>query len=480
MPEETKTTTQNLSSRVLSGIPEASLPLTIRDAMAFTRRLGLRYLWIDALCILQDSERDWKSQSTKMAQIFSAAHITLAASAAPDTTTGFPRYEPFPNTSTPGSSRHVVLPFPAERPGEVPRRICLSLYPRDEASRIKSDPLQGRGWALQERHLSTTVAHLSWPYPIWECRTAGSSRRLPWLPWSATTRREGRLLDGGSGAALAEKVREYLTKGGWATLVLEYTRRSLTFDRDVFYAIAGLAAAVDTALAYEDQYLAGLWRNTLPVSLCWKTGGLRADEDRERLAAAGRRAPSWSWASMIGPIYIGAEPEEIISIKASVLGAKCAASHDRELGLKYDGWVRLKAPLKKVFICATPPDQASSLDEDLDPYYNAVLFGHPGGKRPVGCMELDVNPEREIRYQEAFCLAISTEPRLLPRDDNTGFPSGFLVENWKIDDKQRPIVVVSLVLASIGKDGEYRRVGISEYMPESAYDGCEEHVVTII
>ena len=71
-----------------AGITVKSLPNTFRDAITVTRSLGVRYLWIDALCIVQDSEEDWMSEAGKMADIFKFGHLNLAASDSVDSNGG--------------------------------------------------------------------------------------------------------------------------------------------------------------------------------------------------------------------------------------------------------------------------------------------------------------------------------------------------------------------------------------------------------
>lgn len=81
------TTSQTIASH-LSGIPLAVLPKTFGDAVTLTRNLGLRYLWIDSLCIIQDSREDWQIESSKMADIYHNSFLTIAAISSPDSRGG--------------------------------------------------------------------------------------------------------------------------------------------------------------------------------------------------------------------------------------------------------------------------------------------------------------------------------------------------------------------------------------------------------
>ena len=72
-----QTTRRNLKQHC-KGISYQCLPSTFRDAVIVTRMLGIKYLWIDALCILQDDQDDWLKQSSQMGSIFKDSLITIA------------------------------------------------------------------------------------------------------------------------------------------------------------------------------------------------------------------------------------------------------------------------------------------------------------------------------------------------------------------------------------------------------------------
>jgi hypothetical protein len=82
-----RTTTASLDT-FRASVPWKDLPNTFRDAINFTYRLGLRFLWIDSLCIVQDSITDWRHEGSLMAEIYESAYVTLAATKASDPTEG--------------------------------------------------------------------------------------------------------------------------------------------------------------------------------------------------------------------------------------------------------------------------------------------------------------------------------------------------------------------------------------------------------
>ena len=66
----------------------STLSKTFQDAVLVTRSLGLKYLWIDSLCIVQDSKKDWEIESSKMGTYYSYAQICIAATAASEGSIG--------------------------------------------------------------------------------------------------------------------------------------------------------------------------------------------------------------------------------------------------------------------------------------------------------------------------------------------------------------------------------------------------------
>jgi hypothetical protein len=80
---ECRTTKETLATR-LAAIPFNSFPKIFRDAITVARRLEVRCLWIDCVCIVQNDERDWQKQAAKMCDVYSQSYLTLAAAYSPD------------------------------------------------------------------------------------------------------------------------------------------------------------------------------------------------------------------------------------------------------------------------------------------------------------------------------------------------------------------------------------------------------------
>lgn len=143
----------NLDQR-MADIPYDQLPATFRDAVVVTRALCIRYLWIDSLCIIQQNATDWANESARMADVFSNAYCTIAASSASSSLVGFlgPR-APRDAFRTTTSSGPVYLAEPID----------------DFAGDVENSVLSTRGWVFQERALSRRTIYFTSKQVYWEC-----------------------------------------------------------------------------------------------------------------------------------------------------------------------------------------------------------------------------------------------------------------------------------------------------------------------
>ncbi|KAK6069629.1 HET domain-containing protein [Seiridium cupressi] len=145
------------------GFHASELPLTLRDAVQVTRQLGLCYLWIDALCILQDSEADWKRESARMGDIYGFAYITIFAFGAKDCQSGlFARSQYLLGSSfapdlgdTPKSEQSSDFGESTDFGDRSDSEEILDFRQTPDLHTFKNEPLNSRGWALQEWHLSS-------------------------------------------------------------------------------------------------------------------------------------------------------------------------------------------------------------------------------------------------------------------------------------------------------------------------------------
>jgi hypothetical protein len=285
------TTESNLDQHLAGDIQLAHLPRTLRDAIELTRKLEIRYIWIDAVCIIQDSNEDWLHEASRMSTIYSNALVTIAASSSSDTSTGL---------FSPRSERHgasAALPWPLEEPSDDGGPLTLHVTPvfgsfKDE---MKVSPLAKRGWTFQERALSARIVHFGSELCYWECKEAciGENEEMgKYSIQDSFFHLKDMLL-----TSVDIPVSKLQDK--WAWVISQFSARQLTKSTDCFAALGGVAT-IFANKGRLGKYLCGLWETDFLRHLLWGS-------DRSVPAATHRRpnvyrAPSWSWAAVEGPV----------------------------------------------------------------------------------------------------------------------------------------------------------------------------------
>jgi hypothetical protein len=249
------------------GISTKILPQTFLDAIFIARSLDFQYLWIDSLCIVQDSVADWEEQSSMMASIYSNADLVLGASAAASASEGFlgARY--------PYREGNVAVQVNGAQTTFVYRLLHHHIY--------SEEPLDKRGWALQERLCAQRfLSYGKWEM-LWECKRicCSESERSLLKPDASP----------GNFQAELEKTAPWDFGNCWRRRVASpYGTRMLTKDTDMPVAISALAARFQSR--FNGTYLSGLWKEDLIFDLQWYTMPQRC--------AGSFYAPSWSWMSI--------------------------------------------------------------------------------------------------------------------------------------------------------------------------------------
>jgi hypothetical protein len=178
-----KTLASNLEEK-MAGIPLEDLPKTFREAVIMCRVLGIPYLWIDSICIIQDSPTDWQIQSSKMHSIYHNSIITLAALDAANSSQGLflpkrPFVDVYPLPKAFGDGRgQAYLGLPSwneytHSPGPVLEEI--DWYHQEinnmfsGTTYVRSGLLESRAWAMQELRLSQRVLYFFKGEAMWRC-----------------------------------------------------------------------------------------------------------------------------------------------------------------------------------------------------------------------------------------------------------------------------------------------------------------------
>lgn len=288
------TTTQNIATYVKYGLEILYFPKTIREAILATNRLGIRFLWIDALCILQDSDEDKLMQIRMMAKIYRNSFLTLIAACGNNVNEGF-LYQDRPQKVP---DARIPYQCPDGRIGSV--WIAPVLDARsDDASRSYYDelePVNHRGWCLQERLLSPRCLIYASHTLQYYCQTETANIGQALCEPSTSLRLRNTLLWPSSDKQLLpmlpsdqEKARQ-----AWLSVIFDYTNRNITVPGDKLVALAGIVEEFHRV--YNTEYLAGVWRKTLLPDLLWTRSSAYEIKPRP----TNYRAPSWSWASIDG------------------------------------------------------------------------------------------------------------------------------------------------------------------------------------
>jgi hypothetical protein len=168
------TTTINLNE-YLSELPFSEFPRSLQEAVVITRQLGLKYLWIDSLCIIQDSLEDKEREMAHMCQVYQNAHVTIVGASAAGSSEGYLTSKPFVGGTAPF---RVLWQDVTLNESSVTRYIIKE---RSEREIISREPLHQRAWTLQECFLSPRLLIYGRDCMIWKCELIDRCTVLTWI-----------------------------------------------------------------------------------------------------------------------------------------------------------------------------------------------------------------------------------------------------------------------------------------------------------
>ena len=293
-----KLTAKSLN-HLLEGIAISELAQTFQDAIFTAESLGIHYIWIDSLCILQDSRQDWQREACLMSDVYLYSTLNIAASCAADCEAGC-----FPDRSNSTVEPCTVQSAWVDCHNYRYRLHCTIFW--EDA--FRDMPLMKRGWVVQELLLAPRVLYLCGTQLFWECYEARACETYPaglppdLLPSFTAREAVGGLIskpgcrsDGVEGELGSNSKNDLWTL--WKGIVEVYSAKKLTFTTDKLVAISGIVRLMEQI--FDDQYCAGLWRKNLAMQLFWASA---CPEQQLCPRPKPYRAPSWSWASLDGPI----------------------------------------------------------------------------------------------------------------------------------------------------------------------------------
>jgi hypothetical protein len=467
-PQESQTTLANLQAR-LSSMSLAELPQTLQDAVYITRELGIQYLWIDSLCIAQDDPSDKQAQIDQMGSIYQGSVITICASRESNVTGGF--LEDWAGPETGMWPDLIPLKYPIldkaaasyEDAMQLPVRSGTVWLAMDEEpmSHLVPSPLSRRGWCMQEKLLSPRIIDFG-RWPVWRClagcqhegalsENKNQSEELRYSKLLLTTREHDMKLDMFRTAQLYR---------GWYKAVESYSRTTLGDRTDRLPAIGGIASRMSALTGIE--YFAGLWRNNLLHDLLWQSNPGEWDRRGESWLA-----PSWSWASVDGPILYSAITPDAEPL-AHVLDCKVepVAGSQTGFGQVSGGVIAVQgsfSELSRDFTHRIMSDQnmapAPPKNNNLAQWHRALMQNLI--MRPGGSTDLESLPSGKLFVLLSF-----------KRD-------WFVRHEETVEEK----CLSGLLLREIG-DGEYERIGAFANQPAEDFEEetmiWEEKVVVIV
>ncbi|KAF7505179.1 hypothetical protein GJ744_001169 [Endocarpon pusillum] len=297
-------------------IPWSTLPKTFQDAVTFTRSIGIDYVWIDSVCIIQGDKEDWQREAGKMYEVYKNAYVTLAALWGTNSESGL-----FLKGSDWSAKLIAEVQLRDHKWPLYVKRIhpnfwdwtAIKAYPHNP-----DPPLFKRAWAYQERLVSPRVLLFAeselflmcFRNVCCECGIAASA--ITESPYKhskrnfiefVTSRGESSSDEGRTGTSGPRRSPDL----GWRELVENFTELDLTYESDRLPAIGGLARHFQEVRPNE-AYLAGLWSGSLYGDLLWMAPTLQQTQlkyfQMERLKdrVGSEKTPSWSWAYVHSPI----------------------------------------------------------------------------------------------------------------------------------------------------------------------------------
>lgn len=287
------------------GMPLSSLSPVVRDTVRVCRALDIRYLWVDALCIIQGDKVDWDRESQMMGQVYYSCDVAICPISSDSCLEGYLGARP----------QGLDINFRSSRQKHISGtyRLVLSSTDVDEERMLRSRPgpplardlnrssWNHRGWTYQEEVLSPRMIIFGHSMSHFVCETQTISENGdigPDIAHGPLRSTMNKAL--GDGADDRDRLADSMEDVYWGwTYVNDVKTRAWTYHEDIFPGISGLAQGF--AAITRDTYLAGLWKGDLHHQLVWEISrppfGHLASLVYSLQHATPYIAPSWSWAS---------------------------------------------------------------------------------------------------------------------------------------------------------------------------------------
>lgn len=379
----------------MNQIPYAKLPATLKDAVWICKKLGMRYLWIDALCIVQNCSKDVDNEVAKMAMIYQKAWLTISVDISKASTEGCFNDGRKHNLLTleDGVGFKVDIPAVLDNGYKSKLQLFAPVATFSNPDSIQGTPLTTRAWTFQEQALSRRILHYTSSGLVWECRAGFKSQDniLHWDRNSDTLPRLPTKLLPLSGLKIV-----YV----WyhEILTMSYSLRELTFASDKLPAISAVAALFQQHI--RSPYLAGIWLQNIEIGLSWQSCGLRKKKDSKN------SRPSWSWRSQAGMVtwpiskyYLDDEFIPLIDIESFGTDLTNPAT---PFGNVENGTLVIIGILKRL--------RVRKVSAEEERYVKYELLNEQGKKLGSAVPDLEIGDEVEFHCLALFCRLSNLAP----------------------------------------------------------------------
>ncbi|KAL7903855.1 heterokaryon incompatibility domain-containing protein [Trichoderma velutinum] len=459
-------------ARYQEELPYDQLPQTIKDAFHVTRSMGLRYIWIDAFCIIQDSDEDKQTEMTKMMGIYQKTQFTISVASASAATEGF-LHTDYHDPSI-GAFYH---------PLRVEEETMGSVIIADSSSSFASivahqQPINNRGWTLQEALLTPRLLIFTNMHMVWKCQagylpdfhaTSRDSHERhrgdygPWDAWSSLCGYSFTRLKELDELAIPETPlvgEEFNSCGGtystWHSILNEYTTRQLTEESDRLPAISAIAQAF--AAHFKTEYYAGLWGRFLVHDLMWENWLSNPNARKSG-------APSWSWATMKGELHHDRGNSDYA--RAEVVSCKTTPVSDKNpFGAVTGGELVIRGHLNKLWINTGESITSELFDEEGAAIPDAEFVSDGGSG--------DWNRSRTA----VLCLVLGDK---ISATRHWNYPN--CCPNYITRCPQARKCRMMVLVESSDREGCYQRIGLAKaetYERPCWWEKCERVTVTVV
>lgn len=342
------TTSENLFARG-KGLDAGNLPETIRDAVTICKFLKLSYLWVDSLCIVQDNAEDWRLEASIMNHIYGNALITLIGVSSQNANEGllYSRW---------CANRGFLYPSEPENILKHPSKLVDDPWidVDERTSQVLQARIFTRAWTLQEECMSPRILFWTSNGLVWSCQTRF---RREWAGDEAfdplAKDKDSHLSETYHSQFLSRRHLTFVSmqaspetaRKAWMDALRSYLPRQISRSEDRLAAIGGLAIIIQRQV--QDDYIAGLWRRTLPEDLLW---GIRSHQSSgpSKLYHVRAKAPSWSWGSLsvhcTADAWLGYKFSNTAKVACTLKDLKIYPPDRSIFGPVYSGQLRLLAP----------------------------------------------------------------------------------------------------------------------------------------